>query len=152
MITQINQENNFLIAIEGPIGVGKTTLAKRLTETFQANLIAEKIEENPFLKRFYQNQKAGALSTQLFFLFQRSEQLQELLQNNHLQGNHIAYFLMDKDKLFAQVNLDKDELAIYEKVYNNLIINTPKPSLVIYLQAPVKVLLKRIKHKTSSID
>ncbi len=135
------------IAIEGPIGVGKTTLAKHLARTFQYELLLENANENPFLERFYANPKAAALPTQLFFLFQRAQQVEDLRQQDMFQSCWVADFLMDKDQLFAQVTLDDDELTIYQQVYNQLTIDAPKPDLVIYLQAPTPVLEERIKQR-----
>lgn len=133
------------VAIEGAIGVGKTTLAKRLAETFNTDLILEGAEENPFLEKFYQDPKSVALPTQLYFLFQRVKQLQEFRQSDMFSPCNIADYLMDKDRLFARVTLDDDELHLYEQVYANLTLDAPTPDLVIYLQAPVDVLLNRIK-------
>ena len=135
------------IAVEGAIGAGKTTLAKRLAETFNYDTLLEKAEENPFLERFYQNRINNALPTQLFFLFQRSQQIQELRQADIFQPVRVADFLIDKDPLFAEVTLDDDELAIYQQVYDQLTIDAPKPDLVIYLQAPVSTLMRRIKQR-----
>ena len=139
--------NKKLIAIEGPIGVGKTTLAKKLATSIQAELLLEGASENPFLEKFYQDPKAGALPAQLYFLFQRSRQLKELKQSDMFTPNHVADFLMDKDRLFARVTLDSDELSLYEQVYENLTIDAPTPDLVIYLQAPTDILLKRIRQR-----
>jgi deoxyguanosine kinase len=122
------------IAVEGPIGVGKTSLAKRLGDTFNYDLLLEKAEENPFLERFYQNPRQHALSTQLFFLFQRSQQIQELRQDDLFEPVRVADFLIDKDQLFAQQNLDKDEYELYLKVFDHLTIDAPKPDLVIELE------------------
>lgn len=133
------------VAIEGPIGVGKTSLANRLAETFSADLILEGAEENPFLEKFYQDPKSVALPTQLYFLFQRVKQLQELRQSDMFSPCSISDYLMDKDRLFARVTLDDDELHLYEQVYANLTLDAPTPDLVIYLQAPIKVLRDRIK-------
>lgn len=135
------------IAVEGPIGVGKTTLTKRLADTFNYELLLEKSEENPFLDRFYQNPKQHALSTQLFFLFQRAQQMQELRQNDLFEPVRVADFLIDKDQLFAQQNLEPDEFELYLNVYRHLIIDAPVPDLVIYLQAPTSVLLNRIQKR-----
>jgi len=135
------------IAVEGPIGVGKTSLAKRLGDTFNYDLLLEKAEENPFLERFYQNPKQHALSTQLFFLFQRSQQIQELRQDDLFEPVRVADFLIDKDQLFAQQNLDTDEYELYLNVFDHLTIDAPKPDLVIYLQAPTEVLLNRIQRR-----
>jgi len=133
------------IAVEGAIGAGKTTLAKRLAETFNYDTLLEKAEENPFLERFYQDRLSNALPTQLFFLFQRAQQIQELRQSDIFQPVRVSDFLIDKDPLFAEATLEKDELAIYQQVYNQLTIDAPKPDLVVYLQAPVNTLLHRIK-------
>ena len=135
------------IAIEGPIGVGKTSLAKRLAASFNYDMLLEKSEDNPFLDRFYKNPKQNALSTQLFFLFQRAQQLQELRQNDMFEPVRVADFLMEKDRIFAQQNLDTDEFQLYENVYEHLTIDAPKPDLVIYLQAPVDVLYERIQNR-----
>jgi len=134
------------IAVEGPIGVGKTTLARRLAKTLGFDSLLERAEENPFLSEFYQNRRNAALATQLFFLFQRSRQLEELRQQA-TQGCLVADFLLDKDRLFAQVNLDPREFELYEQVYRQLQPHNPTPDLVIYLQAPVPVLLERIEHR-----
>jgi deoxyadenosine/deoxycytidine kinase len=135
------------IAVEGPIGVGKTSLAKRLAASFNYETLLEKSEDNPFLDRFYHSPKQMALSTQLFFLFQRAQQLQELRQNDMFEPVRVADFLVDKDRLFARQNLDPDEFALYEKVYEHLTIDAPTPDLVIYLQAPVEVLMQRIQQR-----
>jgi deoxyadenosine/deoxycytidine kinase len=135
------------IAVEGAIGAGKTTLTKRLAETFNYDTLLENAEENPFLDRFYQDRLRNALPTQLFFLFQRAQQIQELRQSDIFQPVRVADFLIDKDPLFAEVTLDKDELAIYQQVYNQLTIDAPTPDLVIYLQAPVATLMRRIKSR-----
>lgn len=135
------------IAIEGVIGVGKTTLTKRLAATFNYDTLLEEAELNPFLERFYQDRKSHALPTQLFFLFQRAQQIQALRQNDLFQPVRVADFLIEKDPLFAQVTLDDDELNIYQQVYEQLTIDAPKPDLVIYLQAPVNVLLQRIHRR-----
>ena len=135
------------IAVEGPIGVGKTSLTKRLAETFNYELLLENAEENPFLDRFYQNPKQHALATQLFFLFQRAQQIEESRQSDLFEPVRVSDFLIDKDRLFAELNLEKDEYNLYHKVYQHLVINAPKPDLVIYLQAPTEVLLQRIQKR-----
>jgi deoxyadenosine/deoxycytidine kinase len=135
------------IAVEGPIGVGKTSLAKRLAETFNYDIVLEKPEDNPFLERFYRNPKQHALATQLFFLFQRAQQLQELKQDDLFEPVRVADFLIDKDMLFARQNLDPDEFQLYQNVYQHLTIDAPVPELVIYLQAPTQVLLQRIQKR-----
>lgn len=141
-----------LIAVEGPIGVGKTSLARKLSEYFQAELLLEHAEENPFLPRFYQNPRSGALPTQLYFLFQRVQQLKELKQSDMFKSTYVSDFLMDKDRLFAQLTLDNDELALYNQVYDNLTIDTPTADLVIYLQAPVDVLMERINKHANAFE
>jgi deoxyguanosine kinase len=133
--------------VEGPIGVGKTTLAKRLAQSFNYEMLLEKSEENPFLDRFYHNPKQHALATQLFFLFQRAQQMQQLRQDDMFEPVRVADFLMEKDRLFARQNLDADEFKLYETVYDHLTIDAPVPDLVIYLQAPVEVLMQRIQQR-----
>lgn len=147
--THIHQRPNLpqFIAVEGAIGAGKTTLTKRLAETFNYDTLLEKAEENPFLDRFYQDRARNTLSTQLFFLFQRAQQLQELKQADIFQPVRVADFLIAKDPLFAEVTLDKDELAIYQQVYTQLTIEAPEPDLVLYLQAPTSTLLSRIRSR-----
>lgn len=135
------------IALEGPIGVGKTTLARRLAEHYGASLLLERAEENPFLERFYRDPAGAALPTQLHFLFQRARQFSELRQTEIFHSVQVADFLMDKDRLFARLNLDDDEFRLYEQVYRRLTIDAPDPDLVIYLQAPVPVLLQRIRRR-----
>lgn len=150
--TAIPPSNKPFIAVEGPIGVGKTTLAKKLAQSFQGELLLEGAQENPFLEKFYQDPKGGALPVQLFFLFQRTQQLKEVIQSDLFIKNRVADYLMDKDKLFAQVTLNKDELNLYEQVYQNLTIDAPTPDLVIYLQAPVDILLKRIRRRGINME
>jgi len=137
-------ENPGYIVVEGPIGVGKTSLARRLAETFGSELLLEGAADNPFLERFYRNPRAAAMQTQLFFLLQRAQQMQELRQGDMFEPVRVSDFLMDKDRLFAKVTLDHEEFKLYEQVYSHLTIDVPKPDLVIYLQAPVDVLVKRI--------
>ena len=134
------------IAVEGPIGVGKTSLTKRLAETFNYETLLELPEENPFLERFYHDPRRNALATQLFFLFQRARQIQDLRQDDLFESVRVADFLIDKDPLFARQNLDDDEYALYQQVYQHLTIDAPVPDLVLYLQAPAGVLMERI-HK-----
>jgi deoxyguanosine kinase len=132
------------IVLEGPIGVGKTSLARRLCESLEAEAVLEQAAENPFLERFYRNPRDGALPTQLFFLFQRAQQLAALNQHDMFAPTRVADYLLEKDKLFARVTLDDAEFALYEQVYAKLDVQSPKPDLVVYLQAPVDVLLERI--------
>ena len=132
------------IAIEGPIGVGKTTLAKRLADSFNYQTLLEDAEQNPFLEKFYSNRRQAALATQLFFLFQRAQKIQDMRQADIFEPVRVSDFLIEKDPLFARINLDTDEFQLYEKVYQQLTIDAPKPDLVIYLQASTDVLLSRI--------
>ena len=149
MAQDINKTSSIprYIAVEGPIGVGKTSLAKRLAKSFNYEILLEKSEDNPFLERFYHDQKQMALATQLFFLFQRAQQIQDLRQDDMFEPVRVADFLMEKDRLFARQNLDNDEFELYEKVYEHLTIDAPHPDLVIYLQAPVDTLLERIQKR-----
>ena len=135
------------IAVEGPIGVGKTTLAKRLAELFDYQLLLEDAHENPFLDKFYENRRQNALATQLFFLFQRVQKMDDLKQQDMFKPLRIADFLIDKDPIFAQVNLDPDEFELYRKVYGQMTVDAPTPDLVIYLQASVDRLLERIDRR-----
>lgn len=133
------------IAIEGPIGIGKSRLAQNLSYTFQHRPLLESKADNPFLTRFYQDPKSVALQTQLFFLFERIKQAQSLQQEDMFAEAVISDFLIDKDQLFAQLVLDEDELKIYRQVYQQLTFNLPSPDLVIVLQAPTEVLAERIQ-------
>ena len=140
-------ENPGYIVVEGPIGVGKTSLARRLAETFGSELLLEGAADNPFLERFYRNPRAAAMQTQLFFLLQRAQQMQELRQGDMFNPVRVSDFLIEKDRLFAELTLDEDELRLYEQVYEQLTFDVPVPDLVIYLQAPVDVLRKRISRR-----
>jgi deoxyadenosine/deoxycytidine kinase len=140
------------IVIEGPIGVGKTSLARRLGETLEAELVLEQDAQNPFLERFYRNQKSGALPAQLFFLFQRAQQLGTLKQQDLFAPRRVADYLFEKDRLFAGLTLDAAEMALYEQVASRLAVDPPKPDLVVYLQAPVETLLQRIGKRGISYE
>ena len=135
------------IVVEGPIGVGKTSLACRIGASLSADLVLEQAMQNPFLERFYRNPRAGAFPAQLYFLFQRAQQLAALKQQDLFSPIIVADYLLDKDKLFARVTLDEAEYALYEQVSSKLDIQAPKPDLVVYLQAPVDVLLERIARR-----
>jgi len=141
------QDTPSYIVVEGPIGVGKTSLARRLAEVFGSELVLEQAEENPFLERFYSERRRYALPTQLYFLFQRARQLQALKQGDMFAPSRVADFLLQKDALFARVNLEDDEFRLYRQVYDQLTPETPVPDLVIYLQAPVEVLRERIERR-----
>ncbi|MCL6556402.1 MAG: deoxynucleoside kinase [Burkholderiales bacterium] len=133
------------IAVEGPIGAGKTSLARRLAEHLGARLVLEAAESNPFLPRFYEDRARHALPTQLFFLFQRVEQMRELLQRDLFAGPVVTDFMLDKDPLFARLTLSEDEYRLYQKIHATLAPQSPLPDLVIYLQAPVEVLVERVR-------
>ncbi len=135
------------IVVEGPIGVGKTSLSRRLGESLGADLVLEQASENPFLERFYRNPRAGALPAQLYFLLQRAQQLAALNQQDLFAPVRVGDYLLDKDRLFASITLDEAEFALYEQVHAKLAISAPKPDLVIYLQAPVDVLLERVARR-----
>lgn len=141
-----HEEPRFIV-VEGPIGVGKTSLARRLADSFSAELILEHAAENPFLERVYRAGGGGALPAQLFYLFQRAKQLEELRQADLFSPVRIADFHIDKDRLFAEVNLDREEMALYEQMYARMDIEPPVPDLVIYLQASVDALMQRIARR-----
>ena len=132
--------------------MGKTTLAKRLAEVFNYQILLEDAHENPFLDRFYQNRKQAALATQLFFLFQRTQKIGDLKQQDIFEPVRVSDFLIEKDPLFARINLDADEFQLYERVYQQLIIDAPTPDLVIYLQASPDRLLDRIERRGISSE
>jgi deoxyguanosine kinase len=142
-----NEAIHRFIAVEGPIGVGKTSLARRLAASLSAEVVLEQAAQNPFLERFYRNPRAGALPAQLHFLLQRAQQLAALKQADLFAPVRVADYLLEKDRLFARVTLDDSEYALYEQVYARLDIQVPKPDLVVYLQAPVDVLLERIARR-----
>ncbi|TDJ29406.1 MAG: deoxynucleoside kinase [Gammaproteobacteria bacterium] len=140
------------IVVEGPIGVGKTTLANRLAETFRYPVLLEPAFDNPFLDRFYREGRRHALPTQLFFLLNRARQMSELGVNDLLGPTLVADFLMEKDDLFARATLDDNEYSLYRQIVENLAIQPVTPDLVIYLQAPVSVLLQRIRQRGISYE
>ncbi len=140
------------IVIEGPIGSGKTTLAQMLADKFSVQLLSEKAEANPFLPRFYQDVQRYALPTQLFFLFQRSRQISDLNQRDMFSKPTVADFFLEKDPLFARLNLDDEEYTLYHQIYSHLQLKSSKPDLVIYLQTPVDELAERIEERNVSYE
>lgn len=143
----VNADHPGYVVVEGPIGVGKTSLARRLADAFGCDLILERPEENPFLERFYQSRKQYALPTQLFFLFQRTRQLEQLKQKDMFRPGRVADFMLEKDTVFAHMTLDDDELRLYQQVYTQLSPDLPLPDLVVYLQAPADVIMERIRRR-----
>jgi deoxyguanosine kinase len=135
------------IVVEGPIGVGKTTLARRLGDSFGHQTLLESGAENPFLERFYREGRRHALSTQLYFLLQRAQRIEEIRSGELFSPRVVADFLIQKDQLFAEVTLDASELALYRQIHANVALEAPAPDLVIYLQAPAAVLLDRIRRR-----
>jgi deoxyguanosine kinase len=122
------------IVVEGPIGVGKTSLARKLATSLGAETVLEQATENPFLERFYRNPRVGALPAQLYFLFQRAQQLAALKQHDLFAPVRVADYLLAKDRLFARITLDEDEFRLYEQVHEKLAIEAPKPDLVVYVR------------------
>lgn len=140
------------IVVEGPIGSGKTTLAKMLVDRFPVDYLSEKAEANPFLPRFYQDAQRYGLPTQLFFLFQRANQIKDLSQRDMFAKPIVADFFLEKDPIFARLNLDDEEYALYHQIYQHLQIKAPKPDLVIYLQTPIDALMERIEERSISYE
>jgi deoxyadenosine/deoxycytidine kinase len=140
------------LVVEGPIGAGKTSLARRLASRVAADLVLEQPEENPFLARFYQDMARFALPTQLFFLFQRARLLEPLAQPDMFGRPAIGDFLLDKDPLFARITLSADELALYQKIYEALRPRSPTPDLVVYLQAQPATLIERVRRRAKGYE
>jgi len=140
------------IVVEGPIGVGKTSLARRLAERLNTSLLLERPEQNPFLARFYQDMARYALPTQLFFLFQRINQLRELAQLDMFKSTTVADFLLEKDPLFARLTLSGEELHLYQNIYDTLKPQAPRPDLVIYLQAQPDTLIERVRMRATDYE
>jgi deoxyguanosine kinase len=135
------------IAIEGPIGVGKSSLAKILAQKYASRLVKEEVAGNPFLERFYENSRKFAFQTQLFFLLSRYRQQRELAQGDLFEAGLVCDYILAKDKIFALINLEDDEISLYESIYKLLVSTLPKPDLVIYLQARPEVLLSRVRKR-----
>jgi deoxyadenosine/deoxycytidine kinase len=148
---QINFPHRYL-AVEGVIGVGKTALATKLASFLDAQLILEEIEENPFLANFYQDMRNYAFQTQLFFLLSRHKQQQQLAQQGLFSQVVISDYFFEKDRIFAYLTLTEPELKLYEKIYEFVSKDLPKPDLVIYLQAPIDIILARIKKRGRSFE
>jgi deoxyguanosine kinase len=140
------------IVLEGPIGVGKTSLASRLAEEFEARTLFENVEENPFLQEFYHDRKKNAFKTQLYFLLSRYQQQVDLVQTDLFQKTAVGDYLFAKDRIFARLNLDRDELYLYDELYRILIPRIPKPDLVIYLSADIEILKKRIRGRAKPYE
>ena len=133
------------VAVEGPIGVGKTTLANKLAQTFDYPLLREPVAENPFLARYYREGRRHALPTQLFFLLHRAQQIANVRTQDLLGSSLVADFMIEKDDMFARLTLDENEYQLYRQIHDSLSLDAPVPDLVIYLQAPADVLLERIR-------
>ena len=140
------------IVVEGPIGVGKTSLAKKIADKYQLSTVLENAEENPFLRKFYTDNEKYALPTQLFFLFQRLDQLTELSQADLFETNLIADFMLEKDTIFAGIILSELEMSLYRKIYENQSGQIGNPDLVIYLQAEPETLVERIKKRGITME
>ena len=140
------------IVVEGPIGVGKTSLAKILANEFQARTIFERIEDNPFLPKFYKSREAYAFQNQTFFLLNRYQQQMELAQHDLFNQNTVADYLFAKDQIFATLTLSAEELSLYQQIYALLNTRVPKPDLVVYLQARPEVLYKRVKKRDKKYE
>ena len=135
------------IVIEGPIGVGKTSLANKLALEWDAELILENVDDNPFLSKFYKNQREVSFQTQLYFLLTRTRQVQSFKQQDIFSKPRVSDFMLQKDRLFAQVTLNNEEYDLYDQLYSYMTVDIPKPDLLIYLQAPIEVLMKRIRKR-----
>ncbi|HRJ98333.1 MAG TPA: deoxynucleoside kinase [Ignavibacteria bacterium] len=140
------------IAIEGVIGAGKTSLAKKLSERLNAKLILEDFEDNPFLEKFYKDPVSYAFHTQMYFLMSRYKQLQEVKQIDMFHEYFVADYIFEKDKIFAYLNLQDDELKLYEKIVTLIEKNVVVPDLIIYLQSTHERLMKNIKHRDRDIE
>jgi deoxyadenosine/deoxycytidine kinase len=153
-VSTINRPPNSsrYIAVEGPIGVGKTSLARKLAESLSAELLLEEVYENPFLERFYRDGQSAALPAQMYFLFARARQIEVLRQADLFASVRVSDYLFAKDQLFAELNLTPDELRLYNQVVETLNVDAPVPDLVIYLQSSVDVLLERIARRDVAFE
>jgi deoxyguanosine kinase len=153
-VSQINKPNSGsrYIAIEGPMGVGKTALARRLSDSLSADLVLEELQENPFLERFYRDGRSAALPTQMFFLFARARQIEQMRQSDLFSNVQISDYLFTRDRLFAELNLDPEELLLYEQIVDNLAVEAPVPDLVIYLQTSVDEIMQRLGRRNLPYD
>lgn len=140
------------IAVEGAIGVGKTSLTRVLAGVFKGKLVLEEVDKNPFLERFYEEREKYAFQTQIFFLLSRYRQMRELMQGSLFEQGVVCDYILQKDKIFAYINLEDDELQLYEALFRLLGANIPKPDLVIFLQAKPEVLIKRIRKRNKEYE
>lgn len=140
------------VVVEGPIGVGKTSLTRKLAESFNAQTLLELPEENPFLEKFYRDPARHALPAQMFFLFQRMNQLRDLAQADLFDARIVSDFLLDKDPIFARLTLSDDELNLYQQLYDHLRPQAAVPDLVIYLQAQPETLIERVRRRGVSME
>lgn len=145
-------EKRRYVVVEGPIGAGKTCLARRLGQHTGAATQLEKPDENPFLARFYQDPQRHALATQLFFLFQRGNEVRDMAQMDLFRQNIVADYLFDKDMLFARINLSDEEFVLYQQIYHSLHLQIPVPDLVIYLQAGPETLVERVRQRNQPYE
>lgn len=153
-VSQIKNPNrgSRYIAIEGPMGVGKTALARRLSESLSADLVLEELDENPFLERFYRDGRSAALPAQMFFLFARARQIEQMRQSDLFSSVRISDYLFTRDRLFAELNLDPEELKLYQQIADNLAVEAPVPDLVIYLQTSVDAIMQRLIRRNLPYD